>query len=161
MRPSYKASLSETQAFELTADEAQSLDAVQNTDGTFHILQNGRAMRANVVSRDRQAKQYTVEVNGNSYTVNIADELDQLVEKMGLSAGVSQKVSDVKAPMPGLVLEVSVAPGVAVAKGDALLILEAMKMENVLKAQGEGVVKNIHIKKGDAVEKAQLLIEME
>ena len=73
----------------------------------------------------------------------------------------TQKVTDVKAPMPGLVLGVSVEIGQEVQKGDGLLILEAMKMENVIKSVGEGIVKAIHIEQGKAVEKGQLLIEME
>ena len=63
--------------------------------------------------------------------------------------------------MPGLVLSILVEPGQAVQKGDVLLILEAMKMENVLKAAGDGTVKNIAVAKGAAVDKGQLLLEME
>lgn len=81
--------------------------------------------------------------------------------RLGLQAGGGQKINSVKAPMPGLVLEVSVAPGQAVQKGDTLLILEAMKMENVIKAAGEGVVKAIPATKGLAVDKGQVLIEFE
>ena len=63
--------------------------------------------------------------------------------------------------MPGLVLEVAAEIGQEVKKGDPLLILEAMKMENVIKSMGEGKVKAIHIKQGEALEKGQLMIEME
>ncbi|HNM32873.1 MAG TPA: biotin/lipoyl-binding protein, partial [Chitinophagales bacterium] len=66
-----------------------------------------------------------------------------------------------KAPMPGLVLDILVEAGQAVNKGDNLIILEAMKMENIIKASGSGTVKSIHVQKKDAVEKNQLLIEME
>jgi biotin carboxyl carrier protein len=63
--------------------------------------------------------------------------------------------------MPGLVLAISVEVGQAVKKDDALLILEAMKMENVIKSQGEGVVKQIAVKAGDAVEKGHVMIIFE
>jgi biotin carboxyl carrier protein len=63
--------------------------------------------------------------------------------------------------MPGLVLNVMVEPGQAVSKGDPLLILEAMKMENVLKAASDGVVKVVTVQKGVAVEKGFVLLEME
>ena len=76
-------------------------------------------------------------------------------------AGSAQVVKDIKAPMPGLVLQISVGPGDTVEKGDPLLILEAMKMENVLKAPGSGTVKKVSVNQGQAVEKNQLLIEME
>ncbi|MEM1216899.1 MAG: biotin/lipoyl-containing protein, partial [Bacteroidota bacterium] len=68
---------------------------------------------------------------------------------------------DVLAPMPGLILDVLVAAGQAVEKGTPLVILEAMKMENVLKAAGPGTVKAIAVQQGAAVDKKQLLIEME
>jgi biotin carboxyl carrier protein len=158
---SYQANVSEGQTFELTTENLSDFNAVQDAEGNFHILEDGQAYRAKIIHGDKNTKQYTVEVNGNPYTIQLADEYDKLVDKMGLKVGDAQHVSDVKAPMPGLVLEVNVSPGDTVAKGDALLILEAMKMENVLKSHGDGVVKSVHIKKGDAVDKAQLLIEME
>jgi biotin carboxyl carrier protein len=85
-----------------------------------------------------------------------------MLDKMGMSATSDEKMDNVKAPMPGLVLDILVEAGQSVNKGDNLLILEAMKMENIIKASGNGVVKNININKKDAVEKNQLLmIEME
>jgi biotin carboxyl carrier protein len=63
--------------------------------------------------------------------------------------------------MPGLVLNILVEAGQEVSKGDALLILEAMKMENVIKASGDGKVRSVKVKKGDAVDKGLLLVEME
>lgn len=69
-------------------------------------------------------------------------------------------MDNVKAPMPGLVLDILVEAGQSVNKGDNLLILEAMKMENIIKASGNGVVKNININKKMRL-KNQLLIEME
>ena len=78
-----------------------------------------------------------------------------------MKVGVVQHSGDVKAPMPGLVVEVPVVVGQTVAKGDKVLILEAMKMENVIKAVGDGVVKAVHASQGQPVEKGQLLIEME
>ena len=84
-----------------------------------------------------------------------------LVKKMGLSAFVVQKMTNVKAPMPGLIVEVLVKPGETVEKGSQLLILEAMKMENVLKAEDAGIIKSIEVVKGNAVDKGQILIAME
>ena len=71
------------------------------------------------------------------------------------------KVSDLKAPMPGLVLSIDVEVGKEVKKGDALLILEAMKMENVIKSPTDGVIKSIAVKTSQAVEKNQLLLNFE
>jgi biotin carboxyl carrier protein len=77
-----------------------------------------------------------------------------------MDAGSAQKVGDLKAPMPGLVVDIPVKEGDVVKKGDTLVILEAMKMENALKAVGDAVVKKINVKKGQAVDKNTLLVQM-
>ena len=71
------------------------------------------------------------------------------------------KNNNVKAPMPGLVLRIIAQEGDTVKKGDALLVLEAMKMENVIKAEGEGTIKRIAVAPKQVVEKNTLLVEME
>jgi biotin carboxyl carrier protein len=71
----------------------------------------------------------------------------------------SQAAKEIKAPMPGLIFDIKVKEGDEVKKGDAVLILEAMKMENILKSPGDGTVKSIKIKKGQSVEKNQVLIQ--
>ena len=160
MNPTFKVSVEETH-FEIKQSEALAIDAIENEAGQFHILHKEQAYRASILTIDLFQKTATVLVNGNKYTIQISDEYDQLVEKMGLSKGKAQQIKDIKAPMPGLVLSTKVKIGQTVAKGDALLILEAMKMENVLKAAGDGIIKSILTKKGDAVDKGQVLIELE
>lgn len=157
---SYKIIIDETE-INLTADQAQNLDLIETKENSFHILQDNRSFAINLLHKNSADKTMTVEVNGNKYEVKIEDEYDQLVKKMGLSVGGTQVMKNVKAPMPGLILDILAKPGQTVEKGDQLLILEAMKMENVLKAEGEGVIKSIEIQKGNAVEKGQILIEME
>jgi biotin carboxyl carrier protein len=78
---------------------------------------------------------------------------------MGLSNLQSAKVSEIKAPMPGLVLKVFVSNGDEVKKGDNLFILEAMKMENIIKSPSDVSIKNIKIVPGDKVEKGQVLMQ--
>jgi biotin carboxyl carrier protein len=80
---------------------------------------------------------------------------------MGMSAANTTKATKLKAPMPGKVLDVMVQPGQTVAKGEGLLILEAMKMENMLKAEQEGTIKSVNVSMGDAVEKNNVLIDFE
>jgi biotin carboxyl carrier protein len=144
----------------LTAELLKSFDIQALGNGCFHILKNNQSFHVELVDSDFTNQRLTLLVNGNSYLIKIADEYDTLVKKLGLSAGAGQKVKEVKAPMPGLVLEVMVSAGQTIQKGDALLILEAMKMENIIKAQGEGVVKRIQVEKGHTVEKGAILIEM-
>ena len=99
-------------------------------------------------------------INGRIYTTKAEDELDKLLAKLGMSAGSTAKLNHIKAPMPGLILQILVTEGQAIKKGDALLILEAMKMENIIKSPGEGVVKHIKVQQGAPVDKNQTLIEL-
>lgn len=147
-------------AFGLNINDLEQLNIVANND-SIHVLQNNEAFNVKVIATNFNEKTLTLEVNGNKYDLDIEDEYDLLVKKMGLSAFVVQKMTNVKAPMPGLVIDVLVEPGQVIEKGTQLLILEAMKMENVLKAEGDGVVKSIEVTKGAAVDKGQILIEME
>jgi biotin carboxyl carrier protein len=134
-------------------------DKVEITPGYFHIIYNQKSYTAEVVKTDHSAKSFHIKVNGNVYPVQLKDKFDLLLEKMGMNNASSSKAMIIKAPMPGLIIDLKVKAGDEVKTGDPLLILEAMKMENIIKAPGTGVVKNIKAKKGDSVEKNQVLIE--
>ena len=149
------------QKLSVEAQAAAELDIIASSNGSFHILKNKKAYKVDIESVDYLKKTFVFKVNGSVYTSTISDKYDRLIDQLGMKIGVVQHSGDVKAPMPGLVVEVPVAVGQTVAKGDKVLILEAMKMENVIKAAGDGVIKAIHIAKGTAVEKGQLLIEIE
>ena len=127
----------------------------------FHILKNNVSYTATVVQTDFPNKSFVIRVNGTEHHIKMADSYDLLIKKMGLNVIASSKMNDLKAPMPGLVLDIVAKIGQTFEKGDALVILEAMKMENIIKATGDGTVKNIIVKKGDAVEKGQILLELE
>jgi len=134
-------------------------DNIQVAPGYYHILHEGQSFRAEIVKIDKEAKTYTCKINGRLYTVELKDKLDLLLEKMGLHGSGTGKVNNIKAPMPGLIIDLKIAPGDQVKTGDPLLILEAMKMENIIKSPGDGVVKSVKVKKGDSVEKGHVLIE--
>ena len=125
------------------------------------VLKDNQAFQCELLAADFTNNTITIAVNGSEYHVKIEDEYDMLIKKMGLTVVNSTKIENIKAPMPGLIIDILVEPEQAIEKGTPLLILEAMKMENVLKADGEGVVKSIEITKGQAVDKGQILIEME
>ncbi|HEY9045295.1 MAG TPA: biotin/lipoyl-containing protein [Ohtaekwangia sp.] len=134
-------------------------DMVKVDEGYFHILYEQKSYRAEVVKADVAAKTFTIKVNGRIYTVALKDKFDLLLEKMGMANGATGKINSLKAPMPGLIIDLKVKAGDVVKPNDPLLILEAMKMENIIKSPGEGTVKNVKVKKGDSVEKNQVLIE--
>lgn len=132
---------------------------VHLSDGHFHILHDNKSYNIELVEVDRDARVFSFKLNGTVYSVILKDRFDLLLEKMGMNATASSKVNSIKAPMPGLIIDLRVKEGQAVRSGDTLLILEAMKMENVIKAPGDGLVRSVKIQKGDSVEKNQILIE--
>lgn len=136
-------------------------DLIEVHDGSFHVILNHQSYNLEVVDFDRDEKLITVKVNGTKYPLEVKDKFDLLLEKMGLEDLATTKISEVKAPMPGLVLDILVEPGKEIEKGDTLLVLEAMKMENTIKSPTEGTVKSIAVEKGIAVEKNAVLIEFE
>ncbi len=156
----FKVNVNEKFDFIPAAEEVEALDFVVEGEGRYHVLVGGKAFKAKLLDVNYEEKQFRFEVNGNPYDVAVSDAFDQMVKQMGLTNVQSAKANAIKAPMPGLVLEVSVKIGDTIAKGDSVCILEAMKMENVIKAMGEGVVKAIHVEKGAAVDKGQLMIEI-
>ncbi|MGR6087870.1 MAG: biotin/lipoyl-containing protein [Arcticibacter sp.] len=133
-------------------------DMVEIRQGLFHVILNDVSTEAEVVSADYIEKVFHIRVNGNTYKVEVADQYDALLKAMGMDMAQSRKVSDMKAPMPGLVSEVAVVEGQELKKGDKVLVLEAMKMENILKAPEDGVVKKVHVAKGQTVEKNMVLV---
>ena len=128
-------------------------------EGYFHILMNGRSYRAEIVSKEGGGKKWVIKVNGKNYPVALKDRFDVLLEKMGMSTSAGAKLNHIKAPMPGLIIALKVKDGDEVKAGDTLLILEAMKMENIIKAPADAVVKNVKVRMGQGVEKNQVLIE--
>jgi len=142
----------------LINDHTTDADIKQLSPSLYHIINNLKSYNAEIVNFDREAKTAEIKVNGNIYSVTAKDQYDILLEKLGLSNLNSTKISEIKAPMPGLVLKVFVTGGSAVQKGDNLFVLEAMKMENIIKSPADVVVKTVKIKPGDKVEKGQVLI---
>lgn len=135
------------------------VDISQIAPSVWHIINGLRSYNVEVINFDPVLKTAQIRVNNNLYTVSAKDQFDILLDKMGLSNLNSSRISELKAPMPGLVLRSFVKDGDAVSKGDNLLILEAMKMENIIKAPADALIKGLKIKPGDKVEKGQILIQ--
>ncbi|WP_430468474.1 acetyl-CoA carboxylase biotin carboxyl carrier protein subunit [Winogradskyella ouciana] len=157
----YKIKVNSSHSFDISKDAMETLDAIETTSNHYHVIQDNTTIKASIVNSDFNKKFYSVKVNNNIYEVSINDALDQQIEALGFEIGASKQVNDIKAPMPGLILEISVKEAQEVKENDALLILEAMKMENVINSPRDGVIKSISVKQGETVDKNALLIEFE
>jgi acetyl/propionyl-CoA carboxylase alpha subunit len=140
-------------------DKSHNSDVKDLGNGHFHIILDGRSVNIEVIDADEQNP--TIKVNRRVYQPIVKSETDLLLERLGMSAKAKKEVKDLKAPMPGLVLEFRVAPGDQVKMGDPLVVLEAMKMENVLKSPADVTVKSLNVNKGDAINKNTVLITFE
>lgn len=134
-------------------------DMSQLSDHQFQIIKDDIVYNAELVSINNDRKLLTVKLNDKLVVLEVKDAMDLLLEKLGIEHKGESVVKDIKAPMPGLIIDINLTAGQDVKKGDTLLILEAMKMENVIKSPADGVITKVHIKKGDSVEKNQILVE--
>lgn len=147
--------------FEISETEVQALRSQKVSSKRTIINKEHKNYTIEKADESKNTKSGSYWLNGSAFHFEIQNNLDQLVDKMGLTAIYKSLSKEVKSPMPGLVLELLVEEGQSVEKGEQMLILEAMKMENVLLAEQDGVVKSISCKKGDAVEKNQILLSFE
>lgn len=147
--------------FTLTESDMAQADIVAEANHVYHLIYQRQSVNGKVLDASPDHKTMQVEVHGNTYDVNIKDSLDQMLDSMGYSAAGSKHIKEVKAPMPGLVLSVSVEAGQQVQEGDRLLILEAMKMENSIMIHAAATIKSVLVKAGQAVDKGQVLVVLE
>jgi len=131
----YKFYINDTYEFELDEKDVQA-DIQEYEEGRFHVILNDTSYRAELVEADTATKTLTIKVNNNTYQIQAEDKFDKLLKQLGFSNLNTQKIDNIKAPMPGLVLKIPTEAGQDINKGDTLLILEAMKMENAIKSPG-------------------------
>jgi biotin carboxyl carrier protein len=164
----YKVKVNDSYDFEVSNDkgvlklnnEEVALDVQTLVSGrSVHVLYNHKSYMVELVDLNEEEGTQSIKVNGNLYTVSIKDEFDLLLKRLGLDKGLSNTIRDVKAPMPGLVLKILVEEGATVSKGDNLLVLEAMKMENIIKSPTAGQIKKILVNQGDKIEKNTVLVQ--
>lgn len=128
---------------------------------TAIVINDSSVVSIKSLGIDVENKTITILHNGKKLNFKIIEPLDELLKSMGLESAFVSKISELKAPMPGLVIDVLMKEGDEIKKGDKLVVLEAMKMENILKSPVDGKIKSISILKGQAVDKNQLLISFE
>ncbi|RAW02985.1 acetyl-CoA carboxylase biotin carboxyl carrier protein subunit [Pseudochryseolinea flava] len=162
-----KATVDNNEVFEISSNDEGfiingkplSWDLAKIGENHFHLIVDNKSFRAEVVKADHATKAFTIKLNGKNFQITLKDKFDLLLEQMGMNNSASNKVNNLRAPMPGLIIDLKVKEGDTVKQNDPLLILEAMKMENIIKSSGEGVVKRVKVKKGQSVEKGHVLIE--
>lgn len=147
--------------FSLDNADIEAIDLVQKTKTSFNLIKDHRSVNVHLLETDSSGKKMTIEVDGESFSVEIKNELDLILDKMGFGSASAKQIKEVKAPMPGLVLEINVTDGQEVSEGHKILILEAMKMENIILIHTNAKIKSILVSAGQAVVKGQVLVELD
>ena len=132
-------------------------DLIKVGENLYHLIRDSKSYLIELLAADK--KSVHLKINGITFEAQVQDRYDQLLEKLGMQQSNDSGSKDIRAPMPGMILEVLVKQGQTVEKGDKLLILEAMKMENVIKSEGNGMIQGIPVEQGMNVEKNQVLIQ--
>lgn len=131
----------------------------------FHLTINGKRHEVSV-ERDPGSNGLDVTIDGRTHRVQVEEEEKSAPSAPRPPAAARRPTTrptgggKILAPLPGVVLSVEAAAGQKARAGDALLVLEAMKMENVISADSDCVVQAVHVRKGDQVEASQLLMEV-
>lgn len=160
MENKFTIEVNKSSKFSLKESDLEQLDLLKLSKTHYHLIYNNKSISLKIINSNFNNKEYTIELNSNSYHIKIANQLDQLIEAMGFSTKNVKKENNIKAPMPGLIINVNVKEGQKVAEGETLLILEAMKMENAICAPKDGIINKITVTKGGIVEKGELMIEI-
>jgi biotin carboxyl carrier protein len=127
----------------------------------FTLTFNGKDFFGEILEEKSEDHKLKIKINHRVFEVRKKGELDDLIAALGLDVPKIRKLKELQAPMPGRIVNIAVRIGQVLEVGDEILSLEAMKMENVLKAEGVGTVKAIHIATNDVVDKGSVLIEFE
>lgn len=135
--------------------EERDVDFLNLGGDLFSLITENRSLEA-VINDDEG--NIAVMMSGRQFEAQVLDERAMLM--MQRRGGQAIGSGEVKAPMPGLIVDVTTERGATIAKGDTLVILESMKMQNELKSPIEGVVRAIHVEAGQAVDKNDLLVEI-
>ena len=126
-----------------------------------HVLMLGNEVHRLLVRRGSTRGRYTMWVDGVRLEVEALDERSRAIRELAAATSGPSGPAPLVAPMPGMIVRVNVRDGDAVQTGQGLVVMEAMKMENELRASAAGTVKRVHVAPGTAVEKGALLLEME
>lgn len=136
-------------------------NVIWENDRFFSVNHKGTVFHGEVMEENLEDRKLKLKINHREFLISKDGPLDQLISELGLDKVKVRKLQQLKSPMPGRIVSIDVKVGDEVQVGDALLTLEAMKMENVLKSEGVGIVKSIEIQAQDVVDKGAVLISFE
>ncbi len=129
------------------------------SDDRYSILMDGITYSA--VVRKSSDKSYRIKIEGRLLDVRLIRKIDQIVQNMGYRDRLNIASVNITSPMPGLIKKIFTHVGETVLQHQNLLVLEAMKMENVIKSPKDGIIKSILVMTGQPVDKTQVLVEFE
>jgi biotin carboxyl carrier protein len=132
-------------------------DLITVSKNQFHLILDDKSYEITILEKDQLQGNLLLQINNRKFRTHHTFKLEELLKSMGMEAG-KKKHKDIKAPMPGLVLDVLIREGQEVKEGDDLVILEAMKMENALKAPHAGIIGSVSVQKQSKVDKNQVLL---
>ncbi|MFY0688810.1 MAG: acetyl-CoA carboxylase biotin carboxyl carrier protein subunit [Cyclobacteriaceae bacterium] len=132
---------------------------IWRSDKKMILYRNQQAIEIELLGQ--KGKTFEIKVGERIHQVEVKDHLDLILDQLGLNDMNKHVINEIVAPMPGSILKVFVQPGQKVVKGDHLIILEAMKMENIIKSPISGIIKSVSASEGANVEKNHSLIEFE
>lgn len=145
----------------VSKDQENEIRILERKDNQLTFLFNNKKYSAEIQELSEDGRNMKILLGHTPFSLSIQDGLDQLVDSMGMNTSVVEAEGDLTSPMPGLVLDVKVNEGDEVSAGDPIIILEAMKMENLLQAPISGTVKSVKVANGESVDKNQLLVIIE
>ena len=135
-------------------------DLLKTEGNNYHLVYNHQSFNIEVLAKDNHTGILTLRINGRVITTQLQNKLAGLLQQMGMDNN-KKKLKDLKAPMPGLVLDILVNEGDEVTEGQELIVLEAMKMENAIKSPQDGIINKIQIGKQDKIDKNHTLLSFQ
>lgn len=145
----------------ITDELLSSFKIISSSNNIIVLQKDNKKYTCRFLYKDKASGISYIKINGNLRKVKLIKEIEKILEKVIKDDSLKENISNLLAPMPGTVIELNVKKGDKVKKDDALIILEAMKMENVLTSPKDGVILSVKIKEKATVEKGAILLEFE
>ena len=135
-------------------------DFIKINNYQYHFIFQEKSYTVDIIKLNIEEKKLMLKINSIKFDIELKDKYDELLHNLGLDDLAVKKINEIKAPMPGMVLSILINEGDVVKKGDSLLVLEAMKMEQPLKAHKSGKISNLNISVGDTLASGTLLCKI-